>query len=250
MILTSEDKKVRLELSSHGAAVTSLWKSERQVIGAPDEYSGVLLFPWPNRIYEGSWFFRGEHFQLDVNDIKQNSALHGLVSASEFELKDSSSSHATYSLNFQKTKGYPFEPKLTARYSVTNCGLDCDFEISNPSEFDIPFAFGFHPYFLADEAAKFSSDGGNFYFQNEDVDKTLQTCGEATVLETNDFRVSISSSELMYTHIFVNRYSEPGKVWFAIEPQSATANSLNDLEQTIVLQPGQTITFSVQVVID
>ena len=42
-------------------------------------FKSNVLFPFPNRIEEGHYFFEGKEFQLDVNFPQENNSIHGLV---------------------------------------------------------------------------------------------------------------------------------------------------------------------------
>lgn len=256
------------EIDPVGGALSKLIFNDRQVIGNPDEYSGVVLFPWPNRIIEGTWsFFEVEH-SLSINHSETNSALHGLLYNKLFATQYVNSERVDLFYSSPDLDGYPFSFELLVSYRISRNELICKATVMNADSESIPFALGFHPYFLVTETAIFESSqtplpGESFpegLFQNGHgvqssiqelkIDQTLNgSVKPISKIVDQMWTAEIHQSNLAYTHVFTNRYSEESKLWFAIEPQSAPANSLKSGEGLTILEAGQQAIFEYGVVL-
>ena len=51
-------------------------------------YASSILFPFANRIKDGTYEFDGNTYQFEINEKKLNNALHGLVYNKTFEVID------------------------------------------------------------------------------------------------------------------------------------------------------------------
>jgi galactose mutarotase-like enzyme len=109
-----------------------------------DGSRSALLAPWPNRLYLGRWSWRGRDLQLPIN--KGDSAIHGLVTTSEFEVTASTPSSISLTHDLAPTAGYPFALQITARYALGDGGLTCALEALNTGTEDAPVGLGVHPY--------------------------------------------------------------------------------------------------------
>ena len=83
-------------------------------------YKSSILFPFPNRIEDGTYEFMGATHQFPINELSVNNAIHGLVYNKEFEITSmgSDSNVATLELAYNSNGSlpgfpFPFELKLT-----------------------------------------------------------------------------------------------------------------------------------------
>ena len=241
--LKSSDGLSEATINPVGAALAALWQGETQIAGAPDIYSGVTLFPWPNRIHGGVWNYKGEKFKLSVNDVQQNAALHGLVYQERFDWVQENSSACTLSLELEPSEGYPFSSLLRVTFVLDQGELKVTQEVINLGSTVLPFAIGFHPYFLTAEDSHFESPLFEFQLTEVHVDKTVgPNCIQAR-LTTSTYSLEFSADNTDYFHIFTNRYDEPGRIWFAMEPQTSPADSLNTGIGVTELSPGESKSF-------
>lgn len=113
-------------------------------------YRGSLLAPWPNRVTDGQWTWRGEQLQLPLNDpTGVDAALHGLVVHAEFDVVAQSPTAVQLLHHLKATDGYPFPLRLQVTYALTDEGLDCSLVATNTGEADAPVGLGVHPYVAA-----------------------------------------------------------------------------------------------------
>lgn len=138
-----------------GARVTQYDVGQTQVLAGaerPDQfaYRGSLLAPWPNRVTDGVWSWRGQQLQLPLNDpTGVRSALHGLVVHAEFDLVEQSSSALRLVHHLPSTDGYPFPLRLEVAYALADRGLVCSLTAVNEGTRAAPVGLGVHPYVAA-----------------------------------------------------------------------------------------------------
>lgn len=114
----------------------------------PDGGNGQILAPWPNRLRDGRWKWRGRELRLPVDSpAKGNSASHGLVRWVAWEVLDRTTSRVELRHRLRPQAGYPFMLDLTATYEVDPVsGLSATVLAVNAGDEDAPVALGAHPY--------------------------------------------------------------------------------------------------------
>ncbi len=108
---------------------------------------GQLLVPWPGRIPDGRYCFGGCTYQLPIDDLVTNSAIHGLVRWRPWQLAARSTSALKLSHRLLALPGYPFSLALEQSYSWNGPELEMVTTATNLSNRAAPFGFGHHPYF-------------------------------------------------------------------------------------------------------
>lgn len=240
--LVSLDKKVEAQINPTGAALSSLMIDGVQVVGAPDRFSGVMLFPWPNRISGGQWEYQGMVHSLPLNEHNPDASLHGLVFDRTFEINSQSADSCQLTLGFLGQPGYPFDFKLQVDFLLSHTDLKIVYSVTNRASEVAPFAIGFHPYFAATEDSKLQIGSDSVEIQGVHLDDTFGPKISRAHLASSGWSVDLESTQLDYFHVFTNRYDEPGKLWLAIEPQSGPANSLATKSGVVFAEPGKTHT--------
>lgn len=113
-------------------------------------YRGSLLAPWPNRVTEGRWTWRGRQLQLPLNDpTGVDAALHGLVVHAQFDVAEQSDSAVTLVHQLAPTEGYPFPLRIEVTYALARTGLTGALTAVNTGDEDAPVGLGVHPYVAA-----------------------------------------------------------------------------------------------------
>ncbi len=116
----------------------------------PTSYGIPILFPFPNRIRDGKFSFRGEEYRLDpprhgfVRDKAWTVEGHG---ASEEEGAWLTSSFDAASHAQQILRQFPFPFKLEVTYRLREGVLTMETAARNNGEREMPVGFGIHPYF-------------------------------------------------------------------------------------------------------
>lgn len=120
----------------------------------PTAYGNPILFPFPNRIRNGTWQFEGETYQFD-KPPESPTTIHGLLLNLPYQVEshtaDENSATLVCSLNSQDfpdvSRQYPFPFKIEITYTVKDAALTMGIAIKNTGTKNMPMGFGIHPYF-------------------------------------------------------------------------------------------------------
>jgi aldose 1-epimerase len=125
-----------------GAAVVDGYAADAMCDGA----RGQTLAPWPNRVQDGKWTWRGRDLQLGLTEPEQHNAIHGLVRWLTWELVEHTEASVELSCTCAAQPGYPWRLAVSNRWSLDDHGLTVLTTIRNESDEATPVAAGFHPY--------------------------------------------------------------------------------------------------------
>jgi aldose 1-epimerase len=152
MNLTAGDYSATV-VSLGGALRTLEYRSKPLILDfdadhLPTSGHGQLLAPWPNRLRDGEWSWRGEKLTLPVDEPHRgNSANHGLVRWSEWTIVTQEADAVSLTYRLMPRPGYPFSLGMEASYSLDPVhGLVVRLTATNLSSIDAPVALGAHPY--------------------------------------------------------------------------------------------------------
>ncbi len=243
-------------------------------------YKSAKLIPFPNRIKDGKYVFKGRTYQLPINHLAENHAIHGLLYNKPFHIKkiEKSNSSALLELEYyyvSELEGYPFSFLLQLEYTFTINGLKIKTAVVNQGNSEMPFADGWHPYFTLQETVNdlsilipgskkievdhrmiptgVKSEMDNFYKLSKISDHLFDT---AFLIETEDTATTqlYSSKKNVSIHVwqetgfnkynYVQIYIPPDRSSVAIEPMTSIADAFNNGEGLIILKPGDVYTNS------
>ena len=229
-------------------------------------YKSSILFPFPNRIEDGAYEFMDATYQLPVNEVSVNNAIHGLVYNKEFKVTSISTNEnkATVELTYHSdglAPGFPFFYELKLTYSISSAGsLNLLFEVTNQGNLPFPYGIGWHPYFRAEQLSKstLSFPSKDFYTCN---DRSLPVKTIPSPLSASfkmkdtkfDDAYSLHKSECSFEsnsytlHFdfdypegsYLQVYTPPHGKSIAIEPMTCVANSFNNKIGLKELHPGE-----------
>ena len=138
--------------SASGIEVIDGYSSEEDIFN-DTYYKSAFLFPFPNRLKDGTFSENGVTYSFPLNEMVRHNAIHGFIADLPFEVEyiNTTVEHAEIRLVLDQStplKYYPF----TFRFSVTyKIDYQSNFEISinvkNTSSANLPFGLGWHPYF-------------------------------------------------------------------------------------------------------
>jgi len=136
--------------------------SSMDIVAGPDDpaewrekpfRSGIpLLFPWPGRIADGRFSYRGREVRLPINDPAHNCSIHGLIYDRTFAVVRrgpyylSGRFDSAADADFSRIWPFPFVMELD--YEVGG-GLRLGVSVTNTGDGPMPIGFGAHPYFHA-----------------------------------------------------------------------------------------------------
>jgi aldose 1-epimerase len=110
------------------------------------------LVPWPNRVQDGKWSWRGAHQQLALTEPEQYNAIHGLVRWMSWSVVARDASSVTVGCTSYPQPGYPWAMEVRNAWSLGDDGVAVETTIVNRSDTAAPVAAGFHPYVTAGTA--------------------------------------------------------------------------------------------------
>jgi len=110
--------------------------------------AGQILAPWPNRIRDGQYSFRGTSHQLALTEPDRHNAIHGLVNWSRWRLVDTADGELRVAYDLPPQPGYPWPLLLETTWRVGEAGLRADHSVTNVGSQPCPFGFAVHPYLI------------------------------------------------------------------------------------------------------
>jgi galactose mutarotase-like enzyme len=102
--------------------------------------------PWPNRIRDGAYEFRGHRLQLPLTEPDRHNAIHGLVRWSTWQPVEHTQERIHLAFTLRPQPGYPFILELAADYSLGPNGLRTIWSAHNVGSEPAPFGAASHPY--------------------------------------------------------------------------------------------------------
>ena len=108
---------------------------------------GQPLLPWPNRLADGQYEFRGQTHQLPIDELSRRNASHGLTRWLSWSVVDQSTERVRVEYLLHPRPGYPFTLQLQLEYALDDTGLTVRTFARNLGQQELPLGAGFHPYF-------------------------------------------------------------------------------------------------------
>lgn len=232
-----------------------------------DTYASSILFPFANRIKDGSYSFNGKNYQFEINQKEENNALHGLVYNKTFNVinKETNNDSATILLEYiekNKAIGFPFTYSIQLKYVIKKDTLSLAVSIKNTDSEAFPYTIGWHPYFLSDNLQKsnLSFDSNqkliigerNIATGIEEIkvqenleikDKKLDDCW---ALNSNKIKFNTPKYQLIIDssakNNFLQLYTPPKLNTIAIEPTTGVSDSFNNKIGLEILNPDEIYT--------
>lgn len=119
----------------------------------PAEWShagrGQVLAPWPNRLGDGKYEWRGVRAQAALDEPALGNAIHGLVRWMPWRLEANAQNVVSLRCSIRPTPGYPWSVELRCEYRLRRDGLVVTTEATGAGDMAAPFGIGFHPYLVA-----------------------------------------------------------------------------------------------------
>lgn len=107
---------------------------------------GQSLLPWPNRVRDGRYRFRGVERQLALTEPEQLCAIHGLARWVGWQCADRTADSVRMTCRLHPQTGWDWTLDLAIEYRVDGTGLTVTTTAANASDTPAPFAAGAHPY--------------------------------------------------------------------------------------------------------
>lgn len=104
------------------------------------------MLPFANRIADGRFAFEGRDYQVPVNNLEENVAIHGFSRDKLWSLIHCTSQSVALGQHFAE-KDNPYKYWARQEISLSDNGLHIELSICNAGERPMPFGLGVHPWF-------------------------------------------------------------------------------------------------------
>jgi galactose mutarotase-like enzyme len=273
-ILTDQVAQARLEVVPERGGLVTSW----QVQGRELLYMDTERFANPNLTVRGGMpilfpicgSLLGNTFTHNGCDYTLTE--HGFARAQPWEVIDRITQDRVSIVlelwsNDQTRAVYPFDFQLTFTYTLQGDTLATHQRYTNYSPEPMPFATGFHPYFLVIDKAQLRFDipatvaidhktqaiqsfANAFDFSSSEIDWAFPqlTRPFASVADRNRHtRITLHYSNAFSTLVF---WTLQGKDFYCLEPWSAGQNALNSGDRLIYLAPGASLETSMNLTVE
>ena len=117
----------------------------------PSSFGIPILFPFPNRIRAGSYQWDEKEYSVPLAPGRPN-AIHGFCYDRPWRVIEQTEDSVTGQFQLTvddpgRAASWPTDFILDLRYRVTECRLEAQFRIQNPTARPLPWGLGTHPYF-------------------------------------------------------------------------------------------------------
>jgi aldose 1-epimerase len=206
----------------------------------------ALLFPFPNRIKDGTFTFEDKTYSLAINEPSNHNAIHGLVFDKTFETVSAENHSLTLRYRHQGSPGFPFPFEFRIAYTIANNRIEMEFHIENTGTSAFPFGLGWHPYFvtetqdnsqinfLSDKKYEVNEDmipfkaekveESTFDLTNNIVDNAFRLTAQDIEFNTRDYKLTMKVPADSYLQL----YTPLERNAVAIEPMSCISNAFNN----------------------
>ncbi|HEY9617588.1 MAG TPA: aldose epimerase [Microcoleaceae cyanobacterium] len=222
-----------------------------------------ILFPICGNLPDNTYIDEGQPYTLKQHGFARDLPWEVI----EQTTRDRLSLTLGLSSNPQTLAIYPFAFHLTFTYILQANTLTLQQRYTNRSARSMPFAIGFHPYFLVEDksALQFQIPAtelldqqtktthpypGRFDLEQDEIDVAFTELSSQVATVTNtqrSQRLTIQSSPVFSTLVF---WALKDKNFYCLEPWTAPRNALNTGERLIHLSPEASLETSVTCTVD
>lgn len=127
--------------------------TDPEALKEPKWKKSGILFPFPNRLKDGRYEWRGKTYQFPINEASTNTALHGLsreqpMQVNEVQVNENSAAITLIYSEKGESTAYPFPFTLAVTYMMEEPeNFTIEMRFRNDGNEDIPVGMGWHPYF-------------------------------------------------------------------------------------------------------
>jgi aldose 1-epimerase len=146
----------RLRLPVAGKAIPVLLEppTMEDLTAAPSRYGHPILFPFPNRIRDGKFVWKGKSYETPTN--ASGHAIHGYALRSAWRVtgQEANDDLARIVLEWRLSNDspehrdhWPADAAIKLTYTLDSAGLAIEAVVSNPDDVELPWGLGYHTYF-------------------------------------------------------------------------------------------------------
>ncbi len=206
-----------------GGGLRGFWDADREVLQAYpldamcDGAHGQPLVPWPNRLADGSYEFRGTTYQCALTEPDKHNAIHGFGLWRSWHAVQREGSAVTMELRVKPMQGYPFDLAVRVEYALGDGGLHVRTTATNLGAQPCPVGIGQHPYLSPGAGAVVDDcdlqvDGATRVLTDDE--RQLPTGTEPVEGTPYDFRTPRRLGPLEVDYAFEDlRRDDDGRAW-------------------------------------
>ncbi|GJM34587.1 MAG: aldose 1-epimerase [Saprospiraceae bacterium] len=265
-----------LEVQLDGVQVLDGYKTPLEV-DINRWYKNVLLYPFPNRLKNGQYTWKGKTYQFPINDTDTETALHGFgvnksMKVDMLQCQESSASIVCVYDYQGDLEAFPFPFRFCANFEINDSGaFVVRLSATNTGSQIMPFGFGWHPYFALSEAVGDTAlqmpaceligvDGnmiptGKRYafddFTNpQKIGTTVLDNAFALSTSENQAHFSLNSSQGKLTgwvetgpkkYKYLQVFTPPYRGAIAVEPMTCNIDAFNNGDCLMEIGPGEEV---------
>ena len=181
-MVTLRNETLSIAVKEHGAELCSIRKGDVEYLWQADPTfwarHSPVLFPIVGSVWEGKFRVNGQEYQMGQ---------HGFARDMDFTLVSQAENEVRYRLESSEETlaKYPWPFVLEIAYRLHDNKVDVIWEVTNPSDKELPFQIGAHPAFYYPDYDPQTKERGFFSFdKKEGIDYILiseKGCAETTV---------------------------------------------------------------------
>lgn len=148
------NRKHIAKISELGGALRSYKIDDFEIVaefitedGFPNVFSGIVLFPWVNRLRDGKYEYDGKEYTTPINEPSKHNQLHSFSQFYNFECVELTDSSITLGLRLPQTIDYKYDVYTEVTYKFEDNFLKIETESINLGSSKAPWSLGFHPWF-------------------------------------------------------------------------------------------------------
>lgn len=271
LINTKQHSKAIIALENEGGRLKSFEAHGKKIIEDLEHlpynrsHAGAILFPFVNRINQGTYEFHGQSYNLPCNENDRENAIHGLIFNKTFVVDETyeGTKSARVVLSYTENdppKGFPFPYKVELKYTLKEDALSLEVRVHNIGNEDFPFNLGWHPYFCVNDFENsflsFQSHKQVIFnenlislgiaetaipdpysLKNEKLDDCFVLFDKTVELYTGDYTISIAGKP---KSDYLQIYAPPKEKRLAVEPMTGISDSFNHKRGIHILKPNHT----------
>lgn len=209
-------------------------------------YGTPLIYPTPNRVFEGKFKCNGKKYP-QIKNGELVTTIHGLlhnepfngVEISKTENSISVSAHVDFVEKNHLYEVFPFKHRLNVKYTLDKSGVRFDYEIENrEQEQSIPFGIALHPYFSKIDGEDETVIKAPYEYAYKVTESLLPTGELLAVNEENNLSDYVAVGALDLNTVFTgNKNNEPATIKYSKSGLKITLNSSDDFSHIAIYTP-------------
>jgi aldose 1-epimerase len=247
----NNDKKEIWVAPGHGMNLCKYKANGLRIIEFdPDEirenfYGTPLLYPTPNRVYQGKFKYNGKEYPqikngklITINGLLHNEPFNG-VKISKAENSISVSAHIDFAEKNHLFEAFPFKHRLNVKYTLDKAGVRFDYEIENrEQEQSIPFGIALHPYFSKIDGEDGTVIRAPYKYAYKTTESLIPTGELLAVNGETDLSNYVAVGTLDLDTVFTgNKDNEPATIKYSKSGVKLTLRSSDDFSHIVIYTP-------------